>query len=310
MIAVHSERLDPTAAPDWVAAALGPGLSDVMRLPWSFTNETWRATTPAGDRYAVTRMASSAAAAFVLRTGPGVARRLGAAGLATPVPIPSQSRVAERVIVSRWLDGTPAMSHLNAPAGAATVGRQLGRVWLRLTAVQTAGLALDETWAGSARLAASASRWLERLGNEVGSSTAAGAARRIEMVAALPDAPSPSFVHGDLVPANLLIRKDDVALLDLEAARIGDAMLDAAWFRWIVEYHHPQLAPVAWSAFAAEAGLRGHDPTEVTRLYAYPVLRILEILAGPALRPAARAGWLEQLERAVARTPPSGAELT
>jgi aminoglycoside phosphotransferase (APT) family kinase protein len=106
-------------------------------------------------------------------------------------------------------------------------------------------------------------------------------------------------VHGDLVPANLLLRDGANVLLDLEAARIGDPLLDAAWFRWIVAYHHPELVPAAWAAFAGAAGIATSDATVRALLDAYPVLRILEILAGPGVGPSARGRWLRQLEQGV-----------
>ena len=275
----------------------------MAKLPWGFTNESWVATTPDGGRDVVTRMASPAAAAFVVRTGPEIARRVAAVGLAVPAPIPERSDPSNGIVVSRWLDGTPAMSRLDGAGGAAVVGEALGDAWRRLAAVDIAGLPLDRTWTRPAELATAAEGWLTSLEPTLGVSMTATFARLIGTVAVVPAAPRPSFVHGDLVPANMLLHEDGNVLLDLEAARIGDSRLDAAWFRWIVAYHHPELAAAAWSTFAAAAQL-AHDDPSAQLLRAYPVLRILEILAGTAPSAAARDRWIAQLASALSNPGP------
>jgi aminoglycoside phosphotransferase (APT) family kinase protein len=286
--------------PGWVIARLGEGLSSVAKLPWGFTNETWAATTPEGERYAVTRMASPAAASFVVRTGPEIARRVAAVGLDMPAPIAERSDPSEGVVVSRWLDGRPAMSRLDGPRGAVVVGQAVGDAMRRLAAVDIAGLPLDETWARPGDLAIAAEGWLRRLQPTLGRSMTATIAPLIEKVAPRRAARA-SFVHGDLVPANLLLRDQGNVLLDLEAARIGDAMLDAAWFRWIVAYHHPRLEAEAWSSFAAAAQPARDDPGSGELLTIYPVLRILEILASTAPGAASPDRWIAQLASALSR---------
>jgi aminoglycoside phosphotransferase (APT) family kinase protein len=294
------EARDGTA-PGWVTAALGPELAGVSRLPWGFTNETWGATTAEGERYAVTRMASTAAASFVLRHGPAIAGRVGSVGLVMPVPIPARSHASEAVVVSSWLDGTPAMLQLGGSGGASAVGHALGDAWRRLREVDIDGLALDDTWARPAVLAGAARGWLASEAGRLGAQAASNADGHIETLASGGRAQRASFVHGDLVPANLLLRAEGSALLDLESARIGDPLFDAAWFRWIVGYHHPELVEQAWSAFVSAAAPPVDEPFDEALLDAYPVLRILEILAGPDLTVASRDRWIQQLECAVAR---------
>jgi aminoglycoside phosphotransferase (APT) family kinase protein len=104
------------------------------------------------------------------------------------------------------------------------------------------------------------------------------------------------FVHGDLVPVNLLMEDGDLgALLDLEAAHAGEPLLDAAWFSWIVGHHHPALKPAAAAAFAREAGLVPTDARTTALWTALPSIRILEILGRHPERATARAHWLSQL---------------
>jgi aminoglycoside phosphotransferase (APT) family kinase protein len=208
--------------------------------------------------------------------------------------------VADGIVVSGWLDGTPAMLQLAGRAGARVVGRALGEAWRQLQAVDVAGLGLDDTWANPATLAAAAGRWLETDLVAFDARTAAAAARRIQAIGGLPPLERGSFVHGDLVPANLLLRPHGTALLDLESARIGDPLLDAAWCRWIVRYHHPELAAATWAAFTDAAGLRD-DPGLDALLDAYAVARILELVADQERSRAARERWVAQLRAALAR---------
>lgn len=284
-------------APPWLTRALGPELTHIARAPWGFTNETWAATTSTGERFAVTRMGARAAAAFVIAAGPTIAGRVADAGLEMPAPIAERSSGADGIVVSRWLDGSPAMQLLVDAAGARTVGAALGDAWTRLRAVAIDGLALESRWASPGGVAAAAAGWLAQVDSALDRATVEGSRRAIAVAATLPSPAQPSFVHGDLVPANLLLRDGPAVLLDLESARIGDPLLDAAWFRWIVGYHHPELLPAAWEAFSTAAGL-SVDAGAGAAIEAYPVLRILEILATEEPPRDARPRWHEQLARA------------
>ena len=116
----------------------------------------------------------------------------------------------------------------------------------------------------------------------------------------------PGFVHGDLVPVNLLVHHGDLAaLLDLEAARVGERLLDAAWFSWILRYHHPAMEPAASAAFASEAGPGWIDERTAALWTVLPSVRILEILERRPVQSAARPHWLSQLRASVEPWPGS-----
>jgi aminoglycoside phosphotransferase (APT) family kinase protein len=288
------------AAPGWVTDAVGQDLAAARRVPWGFTNETWAATTAHGVRCAVTRMSSPATAAEIIRRGPEVARRLASVGLEMPVPIASRSRAEQGVVVSTWIEGAPGIAKLGEPGGPEAIGRALGDAWRRLAAVDPSGLGLDDRWARPLGLQGAARSWLDGLRDDLAAPVASAIAVRLDGLALHPG--RVGFVHGDLVPANVLLRSPrPPALLDLEAVRVGDRLLDAAWFRWIVRYHHPDLEPVAWLAFAKAAGIDAGGRAIANLLAALPTVRILEILAESPLDEQARLRWLEQLATTVGR---------
>jgi Ser/Thr protein kinase RdoA (MazF antagonist) len=285
--------------PDWVSAAFGPGLTALERLPWGFTNETWAGTASDGVRYVATRMAVQESAAGIVERGPLLAQRLAAAGIATSTPIPARSQVALGVIVSTWLDGRPGMTRMDGSAGAQLVGAALGEADARLRHVDPSGLRLGDLWTRPPDLVAAALGWLARVGTELDATTSVAVRRHIERLPGLLRDRATGFVHGDLVPANILLRDaEPPAILDLEAATLGDPLFDAAWCSWIVRYHHPDLHGPLWSAFAAAAGLADRNATEAALLESLPLLRILELLDAPRLSSDARRRWLRQLEAA------------
>jgi aminoglycoside phosphotransferase (APT) family kinase protein len=286
--------------PEWVTGALGQDLSDARRVPWGFTNETWAVTPADGIRRAVTRMASPAVAAAIIRRGPEVAGRLASVGLEMPVPIDSHSHAEQGVVVSAWIEGTLGIARLGEPDGPATVGRALGDAWRRLGGVDTSGLGLDDRWARPLDLRDVARGWLDGLRHELAAPVATAVEVRLDELSPYPG--PVGFVHGDLVPANVLLRDPQpAALLDLEAVRVGERFLDAAWFRWIVRYHHPELEPLAWLAFVKAAGIDAGRREIAALLAALPTVRILEILGESRLGDHSRLRWLEQLAASVGR---------
>jgi aminoglycoside phosphotransferase (APT) family kinase protein len=282
--------------PGWVADALGPGASSLRRLPWGFTNESWEGTAPDGVRYVATRMRRPRDAAAVIRRGPEIARRLDAAGLATPTPLADRSMAERGIVVSKALAGVPGMVRLGDPDGPAAVGRALGDAWRRLARVDPTGLGLDDLWARPADLAAAAKGWLELVRAHLDAAIAAAVGARIDDLRASSGEGQPGFVHGDLVPANVLLHgSGSPVLLDLEAVRIGDPLLDVAWCSWIVRYHHPGAHRAAWTGFMEAAGPRAPGAEAGPVLAALPVMRVLEILANPDLEAEAQSRWLDQL---------------
>ena len=289
--------------PAWVDGIAGPVVG-ATRLRAGFTNESWAVATSNGRRLVVTRMAEPGAAGFLLDRCPALIGRLADSGIASPIPIADRSDRAQNVVTSTFVDGAPGMDMMDDDSGAALVGRIAGATWLALGAVDASGLGLDDLWARPSALTQAALTWIEPVADSLGSRASRLARRRIAELPAVLENRRPGFLHGDFVPANILIAAGALtALLDLETVRVGEPLLDAAWFRWNVRYHHPMSETSAWAGFAAASRLDRDDSSVGALIPLLPVVRILEILAGPALPAASRTRWVDQLHACVGELP-------
>ena len=77
--------------------------------------------------------------------------------------------------------------------------------------------------------------------------------------------------------------------------KITNEDLDAAWFRWIVRYHHRAASVAAWAGFRDGASLDDSSPPTRSLLDRLPSLRILELIDPLPADSPARARWLDQL---------------
>lgn len=287
----------PPLTAEWLATALGGDAPrHARRLGWGFSNETWDVITADGRRLAVTRFSQPARAAPTARLVAAAAPRLAAIGIPVPRLVPLEG-APSGILATAYTDGATGASLLGDPGGPALVGRAMGALWRQLLTLDARGLPLGTTPATPDVIAASAGATLARV---AASSPGLEVRRLADAIRTLPEllAGRPSgFVHGDFVPANVLVRDGAVvALLDFESARLGDPLVDAAWFRWIVGYHHPEAVAVAWDAFRATAGIDATDPVVSELLRVLPVLGLLERLdAATAEREIEH--WLAMLRR-------------
>lgn len=276
---------------------LGTEASGPARLRWGFTNESWTATLR-GRRLVATRMADRDAAGRILDRAPEVGRRLAAVGVPTAAPIALLSNPRLGVVVSELVDGAPGIDLIGREGGARLLGQLAGRAWTQLRSAATGGLALDDRWSRPRDLLADAHRWLDAVAPDLPRAVTSVLRMGLRRMGPALAGRSAGLVHGDFVPVNLLVRDDRlVALLDLEAVRTGEPMLDAAWFEWILRHHHPEAADGAALAFAEASGLDRTDGATAILLAGLPAIRILEIVALSGPPPAARLRWLEQLRR-------------
>ena len=297
----HRGTPAPTT-PGWVAAAGGGIALGARPVRWGFRHETWIVETIDGRVLVVQRR--------VDRSDPteprfrAVRQAVRAAGL--PVPEPTRVALAgnEVVVALPFVEGVVAAELLGTDGDPELVGRLCGEVAARLGAMSPAGLPLSRTWASADHLRGAARRWLESL-----AAVPAGTRERLlvglDRVALDVETAPPRLAHGDLAPVNLLVRDGRVAsVLDLDRAHLAHPHYDAAWFAWVVWFHHADVAKAAWGAYARAAGMAIRSPAALAWLWP---LQLVERVA-EAPDDGGRTMWADRLASAIAHA--SGASAT
>lgn len=278
--------------PPWVFAPSASAVRSAYRARWGFRHETWIVELADGQRLAVQRRADgSDPTSSRLRTLRDLVR---AAGVPTPEPTRRPARSADDhaiVVELPFVDAVVAAELLDTAPGAATVGRLCGTAATRLGAVDISGLDLADTWTSAERLRPAVGGWLARLPNPIPSAALAAVRTAVDRAATVMDPGQVVLAHGDLAPVNVLVRDESiVAVLDLERAQLAHRTYDAAWFAWVVTFHHPEIADVACTTFGAAAGV----PTGEAALgWLWPLL-LLERMA-EATDERERSVWANRL---------------
>ena len=246
-----------------LAERLGATLRAAEPIGWGDARATHRLSLADGRRFAARRFAGDEPYAHVERIG-RLMTRLAQAGL----PVPSPTIVDARGgpwLLTEWVEGETGAAWLDDPDRARHLADRMGRLASRLRTVDLAIVELAD------RLVADPVD-----------------ARMTEPVA---------FVHGDFAPVNVVMRPDGEigALLDFEHAGAGPALLDVAWWGWVVRHHHPDAWTAAWPTFLVAAGLEtGHLEPRLHRL----VLRTLADRAADSQGADERGRWQQRLSTA------------
>jgi aminoglycoside phosphotransferase (APT) family kinase protein len=303
MALMNVSRGSPVETPDWIAALFEPGrIDDASRIEWGFRNEVWRVGLDDGRRLAVTRFADTGAAASIVALTARLGPRLHAAGVPSATVI-SAGPAAPGTLVTDFVDGTVGAALLGEPGGATLVGSTLGATWRRLARVDTTDLGLDGTWLRPNGLAEWSRSRLERAAPILGGAASRRLAEAIDASQDLLAGRRATFVHGDLVPVNVILRNGKLAaLVDFEFARVAEPLLDAAWFDSVVAFHHPAERGAAWQAFLETSGIDVDDAMTRDLLRILPMLRYLEILEDHSTAQADASHWIAMLQRQLARS--------
>lgn len=288
--------------PPWLERAFESGVVDAAeRLAWGFRNETWKVTFTDGRRIAVTRLADPEAAPSIVGLMTQIQPRLVAADIPSPVVV-DPTLAPSGLIVTEFVDGTPGAEALGQQGGPRIVGTILGATWRRLSGIDVTGVSIPSDRATPSDLVGDSDARLARTGGWLSAADRRQLAADVEALAGHLSSRRPGLVHGDLVPVNILTRRGHLAgLLDFEFVRLSDPLLDAAWFDWIVAYHHPADEPAAWHGFINAAGLDDREPVTRELLRIFPLVRLLEILDGERLSDEHRGRWIRMLRACLSR---------
>jgi len=281
-----------------LSAIVGARVVAAEKCGWGFENRVSIATLEDGRRVVVQRINSRAQAGHKLHLARVLPDRLAAAGLRAPRLLAADPVADPPYAVREYLPGAPGASLMGTIEGAIHVARAMGALLPQLALVETAGAGLSDIWASSDSLARHAQQQLDRSRPLLdGPASAALEATIAEVAACFADRPA-GFAHGDFCPVNILLEAGDwrleisdvnqasslqppvssvVGLLDLEFARIADPLFDAAWWGWVVRYHHPARWVYAWPQLLAAAGIADDEET-AARIRVIQRLRCLELI--------------------------------
>jgi aminoglycoside phosphotransferase (APT) family kinase protein len=278
------------------------GIQDVTR-PWPTATRTVVVTLSEGERVVVQRGALTLAgrAGMARRIRLSHALRSRAPALCVPEVLGGDADDPRGPwVATRFVDGQAGSELLASNEQAAALGAIAGAAAAAVARTSPEGLRLSRRWADPMALSSAAGRWLRLVaaGLEVNESRATGpgeipldgAQALIERIPSLLEASPATVAHGDLAPVNLVVRDGALAgVLDLERMRLAPTALDAAWFRYLVQLHHPERQQAVWLPFAAARNLPdGSESTDV--LDDLATLACLELAATAPTSPA-RAMW-------------------
>jgi aminoglycoside phosphotransferase (APT) family kinase protein len=314
-----------------LSAIVGARVVAVEPCGWGFENRTVIVTLEDGRRLVVQQINSRALAGHKLHLARVLPDRLADAGLRAPHLLAADAAADPPYGVREYLPGAPGASLMHTIEGAGQVARAMGALLPRLALVETAGAGLSDVWASPARLARQAQQQLDRCRSLLEKPACAALEATIaEVVARFAGRPA-VFAHGDFCPVNVLLEIGDwglgtsaaqggvtdwgaepsdpppishlpspiprvVGLLDLEFARVADPLFDAAWWGWVVRYHHRERWVYAWPQLLAAAGI-ADDQATAARIRVIQRLRCLEMIdycATTRTRDVAQM-WVERL---------------
>ncbi len=261
-----------------LSALVGAPVVATERCGWGFENRTDALTLADGRRLVLQRIANRALAPHKLRLTRTLPDRLAAVGLRVPRLLAADAAADPPYAIREFLPGQPGAALLDSDAGARCLAAEMGALLPRLAEVATDGLALPDGWASPGQLERQARQQLDRCGPLLDTRSRHALTATIDAVAERFAGRAARFAHGDFCPVNVLVVDGCVvALLDVEFAHVADLLFDAAWWGWVVRYHHPGRWAAAWPTLLGAAGIAQDGPT-IGRIQTLQRLRCLELL--------------------------------
>jgi aminoglycoside phosphotransferase (APT) family kinase protein len=269
------------------------------RAGWGFENRTDIVTLADGRKLVIQRHTRRNQAPRSLRLAHMLPDRLAQVGIRLPRQLAADASATPPYAVREFISGTTAAAFMGEIGGAVAVASAMGALLPKIQATPIGGLRLPSGWADASRLERQARRQLSRCREMFDEATLRELAATIDEVRERFAGRGTCFAHGDFCPVNALVETNDqrpttndqrvtsdqrpttndetvnpqpptpnsqspalriVGLLDVDYARVADRLFDAAWWGWVVRYHHPERWVVAWPALLRAAGITvDHD---------------------------------------------------
>jgi aminoglycoside phosphotransferase (APT) family kinase protein len=287
-----------------LSAIVGAPVAAFERAGWGFENRTDVVTLADGRRLVVQRLTRPAQARRSLRLAQILPDRLATVGIRLPRQLSADAAADLPYAVREYLAGTAAAAFMGQVAGAVAVASAMGALLPQLRLAPTTGLRLPGDWADPARLEKRARSQLNRCRELFDQATRGELTATIDELGERFAGRAACFAHGDFCPVNALVETTDyrppttdeeprtenreprtnntehpplrvVGLVDLDYARVADPLFDAAWWGWVVRYHHPERWIVAWPELLRAAGFTV-DQATLGRVRVLQRLRCLE----------------------------------
>jgi aminoglycoside phosphotransferase (APT) family kinase protein len=289
-----------------LSVLVGAQVIAAERASWGFENRTDIASLADGRKLVIQRLARRAQASRSLRLAHVLPNRLARIGIRLPRQLAADAAADPPYAVREYLSGTTAATFMGKVAGAVAVASAMGALLPQLQSASVAGLRLPSAWADPSRLERQARAQLRRCREMFDQATFHELAATIDEVGERFAGRPACFAHGDFCPVNALVEVDDqqpttndrrpttadeaidpqpptsnaqllrvVGLLDVDYARVADPLFDAAWWGWVVRYHHQERWIAAWPMLLRAAGIT-LDQGTLGRVRVLQRLRCLE----------------------------------
>jgi aminoglycoside phosphotransferase (APT) family kinase protein len=280
----------PSPPPDWLAEAMEGEILAARRARWGFRHETWIVERRDG-RTAVVQLRADGTDP----TGPrqrAVRDLVRSGGLPVPEPVRTVRSARGLVVWLPRVEGKVSAELLATTEGAALVGRLCGEIATSLGRLDPGQLALPRAWASGDGLRAAMRANLDGLSDPLPTAVRGELLLAVDRAASEVDLVAPRVVHGDLAPVNVLVRDDRLAaVLDFDRVHLAHPDYDAAWFAWVVSFHHPDVADRACEAFGLALSRQARPRANL--VWMWP-LQLLERVA-EAQSPLERTMWQDRL---------------
>lgn len=276
--------------------------SDTAPTPGGPKNRTALVLLEDGRRLALQEYSDHRTARVRLKAAEQLAGPLRAHGVPVPRVLFSELEHTPPWAVFEALPGEPGYVAADWDLSGSNflpIARDMGRLLRGFSELDPDTFDLPRLWADVAALSEAAEGWLATLQPHLSHRDARTVRDIIETMPALLSGRRAVVCHGDFGPQNVLVVGEHISgLLDFEDARIGDPLLDVAWWAWLVRAHTPEAFTRTWAAFLDAAGIDDTEADFDDRVVTLAILLILETAERfRQSAPERHAGWGERIAR-------------